>query len=170
MSQPYIGEIRMFAGNFAPSGWMFCSGQTLAISEYETLFVLIGTTYGGDGQETFALPDLQSRVPIHQGQGIGLSNYTLAQTGGVESVTLTTNQIPAHNHIPVGSNTAAGDNPNNSYWANSATAKAYAAAPPGVQMNAATLASTGGSQPHDNMIPFLCVSYIISMFGIFPHT
>ena len=170
MSQPYVGEIRMFGGNFAPSGWMFCSGQVLPISEYETLFTLIGTTYGGDGQETFALPDLQSRIPVHQGTGPGLSSYVLAQTGGVETVTLTQNQIPSHNHTPVGSNTAADDNPTNSFWANAATAKAFGAPPPGVQMNAATLSSSGGNQPHDNMIPFLCVSYIISLFGIYPHT
>ncbi len=168
MGQPYVGEIRMFAGNFAPSGWEFCNGQLLAISEYETLFVLIGTTYGGDGQDTFGLPNLQSRVPIHQGQGSGLSSYIIGETGGVESVTLSINQIPLHNHIPIGANAASGDAPGNSFWANSATAKAYAAPPPGVQMNPATLLSAGGSQPHDNMIPFLCVSYIISLFGIFP--
>src|SRR5499425_2142506 len=93
MAQPYVGEIRMFAGNFAPAGWMFCEGQLLPISEYETLFNLIGTTYGGDGQSTFALPDLRGRVPIHQGNG-----FTLAETGGVEEVTLTVSQIPAHSH------------------------------------------------------------------------
>jgi microcystin-dependent protein len=168
MAQPYVGEIRMFGGNFAPAGWMFCAGQLLPISENETLFNLIGTTYGGDGQQTFALPDLRGRVPIHQGQGSGLSNYTLAQTGGVESVTLTTNQIPIHAHTLMASNTGGSDNPNNSFWANSTTGKPYTAAPPVVQMNAATIAATGGNQPHDNMIPFLCVSYIISLFGIFP--
>src|SRR2546426_10537790 len=98
MSQPYIGEIRMFGGNFAPAGWAFCNGQQMAIDQNTALFQLIGTTYGGDGQTTFALPDLQSRIPIHQGQGSGLSNYTIGQSGGVESVTLTTNQISAHNH------------------------------------------------------------------------
>jgi microcystin-dependent protein len=168
MAQPYVGEIRMFGGNFAPAGWMFCDGSILPISEYDTLFNLIGTTYGGDGQQTFALPDLRGRVPVHQGQGPGLSNYTLAQTGGVETVTLTQNMIPIHTHTPNGSNTGNGDNPNNSFWANTATGKAYSAAPPAVQMNAATIAATGGSQPHDNMIPFLCVSYIISLFGIYP--
>src|SRR5436309_793108 len=102
MAQPYVGEIRIFAGNFAPAGWMFCQGQLLPISENETLFNLIGTTYGGDGQSTFALPDLQSRVPIHQGNG-----FTLAETGGVESVTLTVNQIPAHSHPLLGTTTIA---------------------------------------------------------------
>src|SRR5512135_2464461 len=100
MAQPYVGEIRMFAGNFAPAGWMFCEGQLLAISEFETLFNLIGTTYGGDGQSTFALPDLRSRVPLHMGQGPGLSSYIIGQNGGAEEVTLTTNQIPSHNHVP----------------------------------------------------------------------
>src|SRR6186713_2435722 len=100
MSQPFVGEIRMFGGNFAPAGWAFCNGQVLPISENDVLFNLIGTTYGGDGQETFALPNLQSRVPIHMGQGPGLSSYTIGEMGGTETVTLTTNQIPAHNHVP----------------------------------------------------------------------
>jgi len=168
MAQPYVGEIRMFGGNFAPAGWMFCAGQILPIAEYETLFQLIGTTYGGDGQVTFGLPDLRGRVPIHQGQGSGLSNYVLAQTGGVESVTLTINQIPLHSHVPAASNTGNSDTPANNYWANSTLGKPYSAAPPAVQMNAGTITPTGGSQPHDNMIPFLCVTYIISLFGIFP--
>src|SRR5512134_3759257 len=103
MAQPYVGEIRMFAGNFAPAGWMFCEGQLLPISENETLFALIGTTYGGDGQETFGLPNLQGRVPIHQGQGPGLSGYLIGEAGGVEGVTLTANQIPIHSHPLTGS-------------------------------------------------------------------
>ncbi len=168
MAQPYVGEVRMFAGNFAPAGWMFCEGQLLPISENETLFQLIGTTYGGDGQVTFALPDLRGRVPIHQGQGPGLQNYTLAQTGGVESVTLTQNQVPIHTHAPVASNTGASDSPANNFWGNTTTGKPFSPAPPTVQMNAGTITAMGGSQPHDNMIPFLCVSYIISLFGIFP--
>jgi microcystin-dependent protein len=168
MAQPYVGEIRMFGGNFNPAGWMFCDGALLPISEYETLFNLIGTTYGGDGQSTFALPDLRGRVPVHMGQGAGTSNYVLAQTGGVESVTLSQAQIPVHNHTPLASGTGNSDSPGNNFWANSITGKPYTAAPPAVQMNPATLGGTGGSQPHDNMIPFLCVSYIISLFGIFP--
>jgi microcystin-dependent protein len=168
MGIPYVGEIRMFGGNFAPAGWMFCDGALLSIAENETLFQLIGTTYGGDGQTTFGLPDLRGRVPIHQGQGPGLQNYTLAQTGGVESVTLTQNQVPIHTHTPQASNTGASDNPANNFWANTTTGKPFSAAPPTVQMNAGTITAMGGSQPHDNMIPFLCVSYIISLFGIFP--
>ena len=168
MAQPYVGEIRMFGGNFAPAGWMFCEGSLLPISENETLFQLIGTTYGGDGQSTFGLPDLRGRVPVHMGQGPGLSSYVLAQTGGVESVTLTTNQTPIHSHTPAASNTGGSDSPANNFWGNTATGKPYSAAPPAVQMNAGTITPTGGSQPHENMIPFLCVSYIISLFGIFP--
>ncbi|SRR5258705_13986813 len=168
MAQPYVGEIRMFGGNFAPAGWMFCNGSLLPISENETLFNLIGTTYGGDGQTTFALPNLQSRVPIHMGQGSGLSTYQLAETGGVETVTLTTNQIPLHTHLPMASNAGSADTPANNYWAASTLGKPYTPAPPAVQMNTGTISPTGGSQPHDNMIPFLCVSYIISLFGIFP--
>jgi microcystin-dependent protein len=168
MAQPYVGEIRMFGGNFAIAGWAFCDGSLLPISENETLFNLIGTTYGGDGQTTFGLPDLRGRVPVHQGQGPGLSSYVLAQTGGVETVTLTTNQIPVHSHTPNASNTGGSDTPANNYWGNSTTGKPYAAAPPAVQMNTGTIGLTGGNQPHDNMIPFLCVTYIISLFGIFP--
>jgi microcystin-dependent protein len=167
MGQPYVGEIRMFAGNFAPAGWMFCSGQLLPISENETLFNLIGTTYGGDGQSTFGLPDLQGRVPIHQGTGGG-GTYTLAQTGGVENVTLTINQIPAHNHVPQaqsspGNQSAAA----NGVWADSAITQ-FTAAAPAAAMDPVALGSAGGSQPHDNMTPYLAVSFIISLFGIFP--
>ena len=169
MAEPYVGEIRMFGGNFAPNSWMFCDGSILPISENDALFALIGTTYGGDGQNTFALPDLRGRVPVHQGQGPGLSSYSIGQNGGVESVTIIPNQMPAHTHTPQASNTGGSDNPANNFWANTATGKPYSAAPPAVQMNAATIPGTvGGSQPHENMIPFLCVSYIISLFGIFP--
>jgi microcystin-dependent protein len=168
MAQPYVGEIRMFGGNFAIAGWSFCDGSLLPISEFETLFQLIGTTYGGDGQSTFAVPDLRSRVPIHQGQGPGLSGYTLGQNGGVETVTLNTNQIPVHSHAPNASNTGGSDSPGNNFWGNSPNGKCYAAAPGAVTMNPAAIAGTGGNQPHDNMIPFQCVTYIISQFGIFP--
>lgn len=170
MSQPFIGEIRMFGGNFAPAGWAFCNGQPMPIAENEALFQLIGTTYGGDGQETFNLPNLQSRVPIHQGQGPGTSSYSLGESGGVESITLTTNQIPIHTHAAlcsaVGGNSS---NPAGGAWAVSDTTQ-YANAAPDTQMGNPPIpaGSAGGSQPHDNMIPFLCISYIISLFGIFP--
>lgn len=172
MAQPYVGEIRMFAGNFSPAGWEFCSGQLLPISEYETLFNLIGTTFGGDGQSTFGLPDLRGRLPIHRGTYLG-TTFTLAEAAGAEQVTLTSNQMPSHTHTPKASSAASSDNPSGTYWAASATGKPFVPVNPPptgniVQMNAGTLAAAGGSQPHDNMHPYLCVSYIISLFGIFP--
>ena len=171
MSQPYIGEIRMFGGSFAPAGWAFCSGQLMPISQNDALFTLIGTTYGGDGQSTFALPDLQSRVPVHAGQGAGLQNYQLAETGGVESVTLTTTQIPVHTHAAVCS-TSFGQQPQpqGAYFAQPTTGTAFtgAAQQPQVNLNNGTVQIVGGSQPHDNMIPYLVVNFILSLFGIFP--
>lgn len=165
MAQPYVGEIRMFAGNFAPAGWMMCSGQLLPISENETLFNLIGTTYGGDGQSTFALPDLQSRVPIHQGNG-----FVLAETGGAEQTTLTVNQVPVHNHTMLASlDTAGASSPNNNVTGQVGATQIYREAPPSAPMSALALAPVGGSQPHTNLQPYLCINFIISLFGIFPH-
>ena len=164
MAQPYVGEIRMFAGNFAPAGWMFCEGQLLPISENETLFNLIGTTYGGDGQSTFALPDLRGRLPIHQGNG-----FTLAETGGVEDVTLTVSQIPAHSH-PFLATTNPGNQVSaaNNVLGQLTQGLLYFAAAGGSSLNPTSIASTGGSQPHTNFQPYLCVDFIISLFGIFP--
>ncbi len=169
MAQPYIGEIRIFAGNFAPVGWMFCEGQQLPISENEALFQLIGTTYGGDGQETFNLPDLRGRIPIHQGQGPGLQNYILAQTGGVEEITLTTQQMPAHTH-PLLASTAVGTaaSPQGSVLAASGSSNVYRPGPASVALSNQTVGPVGGSQPHTNFQPYLCVDFIISLFGIFP--
>src|SRR5215467_4835174 len=150
MSQPYVGQILMFGGSFAPAGWMLCQGQLIPISENETLFNLIGTTYGGDGQNTFALPNLQSRVPIHVGPG-----FALGESGGVESVTLTTSQIPAHSHVPqCNANPGAQANPGNGVWAQPNTGTIYSSAAPSLNMDPAAVGSSGGSQPHDNMIPF----------------
>jgi microcystin-dependent protein len=165
MAQPYVGEIRMFAGNFAPAGWMFCEGQVMAISENETLFNLIGTTYGGDGQETFALPDLRGRVPVHQGNG-----FTLAETGGVEEVTLTVTQIPAHSHPLVAVGGAAGTftSPAGNLLAQSLNVTPYINDAPTASLNAGAITGIGGSQPHTNFQPYLCVDFIISLFGIFP--
>ncbi len=166
MAQPYVGEIRMFAGNFAPAGWMFCEGQLLPISENETLFQLIGTTYGGDGQSTFALPDLRGRLPIHMG-----NSFILAQTGGSEEVTLTTNQIPGHTHplLCAASGGTPNSNPQGGYWGPSDQTQ-YSTAASTVQMGnpAITAGPSGGSQPHTNFMPYLCVDFIISLFGIFP--
>ena len=168
MPEPYVGEIRMFAGNFAPAGWMFCEGQTLPISENEILFQLIGTTYGGDGESTFNLPNLASRVPIHMGTGASGVTYQIGEMAGSESVTLTTQQIPIHTHAMLCSNDIpVGNSPAQSF-VGQAAAKVFRNGNPNVQLNAATLGSVGGSQPHENCQPFLCINFIISLFGRFP--
>lgn len=168
MAQPYVGEIRMFGGNFAPAGWLFCDGSLQAISENETLFQLIGTTYGGDGQNTFALPDLRGRLPIHFGNGGG-GSYVLAESGGLEQVTLTSNQIPSHTHNFLAV-TAAGtsNNATNNLIAASPSVDMFGGISPDVSLNAAAIGQAGGSQPHTNFQPYLCVNFIISLFGIFP--
>jgi microcystin-dependent protein len=164
MAQPYVGEIRMFAGNFAPAGWMFCEGQLLPISENETLFQLIGTTYGGDGQSTFALPDLRGRLPLHQGNG-----FILAETGGAEEITLTVPQIPAHSHPLLATTTVATDiNPGTRIPAQTGTFDFYQSSPGSAPMAPQSISAVGGSQPHTNFQPYLCVDFIISLFGIFP--
>jgi len=171
MGQPYVGEIRMFAGNFAPAGWMFCEGQLLPISEYETLFNLIGTTYGGDGQSTFALPDLRGRVPIHAGSGAG-STATLAQNGGTETVTLTVNQIPSHGHVLAATTSGSVLSPSGALPAAASGAvsglQTYGPTPSNTTLNASSIQNSGGNQPHGNFQPYLCVDFIISLFGIFP--
>ena len=164
MAQPYVGEIRMFAGNFAPAGWMFCEGQLLPISEYETLFNLIGTTYGGDGQSTFALPDLRGRIPIHPGNG-----FILAETGGAEEITLTVNQLPAHSHALLASTSVANaSSPAGAVLAQSTAADLFIEDTTNVNLGALSVTAVGGSQPHTNFQPYLCVDFIISLFGIFP--
>lgn len=164
MAQPYVGEIRIFAGNFAPAGWMFCEGQLLPISENETLFNLIGATYGGDGQSTFALPDLRGRIPIHQGGG-----FTLAETGGAEEITLTVPQIPAHSHpLLAATGNASTANAEGNHVATPPTHTPYIAAAPNSPLAPTSIRAVGGSQPHTNFQPYLCVDFIISLFGIFP--
>jgi microcystin-dependent protein len=164
MAQPYVGEIRMFGGNFAPAGWMFCEGQLLPISENETLFNLIGTTYGGDGQSTFGLPDLRGRLPMHQGGG-----FTLAETGGAEEVTITVNTMPSHTHALLASSAVTQQtNPTSNLVGQSTQAKLYIDDVPNVNLSPAVISSVGGSQPHTNFQPYLCVDFIISLFGIFP--
>lgn len=165
MSTPYIGEIRLFAGNFAPLGWAMCEGQLLPISENTTLFNLLGTTYGGDGENTFALPDLRGRLPIHQGNG-----FIIAETGGAEEITLTVNQIPTHSHaLRASTNNASSANAQGRVLARTPSYTPYIS---GVPLNAAltptSIDAVGGSQPHSNMQPYLCVNFIISLFGIFP--
>lgn len=169
MANPFVGEVRMFGGNFPPLGWEFCEGQLLPISEFETLFNLLGTTYGGDGQSTFALPDLRGRFPLHQGNN-GSSNYIMGQTGGSESATLIANQMPAHSHTAVcaagGGNVAS---PSGAFWATDpfGNTAAYNEAG-GSAMAASAIGSAGSGLPHDNRQPYLAVSFIISLFGIFP--
>ena len=164
MSSPFVGEIRMFAGNFAPVGWALCQGQLVSISENPTLFQLIGTTYGGDGQNTFALPDLRSRVPVHVGPG-----FALGQAAGTESVTLTVSTIPAHGHVALCNNAPGNQNtPTNNVWGPASPNNYYTDTAPVTNMAPGAIASSGGSQPHDNMLPFLVINFIISLFGIFP--
>jgi microcystin-dependent protein len=164
MAQPYVGEIRMFAGNFAPAGWMFCEGQQLPISENETLFQLIGTTYGGDGQSTFGLPDLRGRIPLHQGNG-----FILAETGGAEEISLSSTQIPVHNH-PFVVSAAAGSTPNpaTNVLAGSPNLSVFLQDIANQPLAATSVSPVGGSQPHTNFQPYLCIDFIISLFGIFP--
>jgi microcystin-dependent protein len=157
----------MFAGNFPPAGWMFCEGATLPISENEILFQLIGTTYGGDGQSTFNLPNLASRVPIHMGTSPSGTTYQLAEMAGTEQETLTVQQIPGHTHPPMGTNTAAAqDTPIGAMFAQ-AVSNPYAVVSP-INMSNQVIGPAGGSQPHENVQPFLCINFIISLFGVFP--
>lgn len=168
MGQPYIGEIRMFAGNFAPVGWAFCDGQAIPISENDALFTLIGTTYGGDGQETFQLPDLRGRLPMHQGTGRFGTTYQIGEMSGTESVSLTVQQIPSHNHGFLANNVIANSSsPNNSVVGVSSAAFTFLAEAPSSPMKP-MVSPTGNNQPHENMQPYLCVSFIISLYGIFP--
>ena len=169
MSYPYVGEIRMWSGDWEPNGWRFCHGQMLPISENEHLFQLIGTTYGGDGQETFALPDLRGRIPIHMGTAPSGTTYQLGETGGAESVTLTVNQMPLHDHPSAAAVPAVKTSPLNNLAADTDATLIYAEGDlASARSSPSALAPAGGSQPHDNMMPFLCVNFIISLFGIFP--
>jgi microcystin-dependent protein len=170
MSEQYLGEIRMFGFNFPPTGWALCNGQTMSISQYSALFALIGTTYGGNGTTTFNLPNLQSRVPIHQGTGAGLSTYVMGQSSGVENVTLLSTQIPIHNHA-VQCNTGGGNqaSPANGYPAveSTGTSLEYSSAANNT-MSPTMIENAGGGQPHTNIQPYLCVNFCIALVGIFP--
>jgi len=172
MQDPWLGEIALVAFNFAPQGWALCNGQLLSIAQNTALFSLIGTIYGGDGTTTFALPNLQSRVPLHFGQGSGLSPYTIGATDGVESVTLQTTQIPAHTHsfTPQATTATGGaSSPAGALWAESGTGDTiYQAGNSNAQMAPQTLGNTGGGQSHENRQPFLALNYVIALQGIFP--
>jgi microcystin-dependent protein len=169
MAEPFIGEIRLFAGNFAPRGYALCYGQLMSIAQFTALFALIGTTYGGDGQTTFALPDLRGRVPVHQGTGPGFTPRTMGERYGTETVTLTSNQIPLHSHTQQASTNAvnAGSGPS-AVLGNSATTAFYGSGTPQVTMAAAAVDSAGSGQPHNNMAPFLALNFIIAVEGVFP--
>lgn len=164
MSNPFIGEIRMFGGNFPPSGWAFCDGQLMQISENDALFALIGTIYGGDGRNTFALPDLRGRVPIHSGAG-----FTVGQLRGTESVTLSLQEMPIHQHPSASTATATlGDSYGGKVLGKTDPTLIYGSGTPNVSLDSSAMVAAGGSQPHNNLMPYQCVSFIISLFGIFP--
>lgn len=170
MSEPFVGEIRMFAGNFAPRGWAFCDGQLLAVSQNDALFSLLGTIYGGDGRTTFGLPDLRGRIPIHAGQGPGLSSRRLGAKGGAEKVTLTANQLPSHTHTfnavrTPGTETAP---PASGTLAQSVGYDLYVPFGAPTNMASSTVSSIGGSSSHINEMPFLCINFIIALVGIYP--
>ena len=169
MPFPYLGEIRIFAGNFAPDGWAFCEGQLLLKADHESLYNVIGTTYGGDGT-TFGLPDLRGRLPLHFGTLSGFGTvFALAQQGGVEAVTLTLQQTPAHSHpFQATTNNADSNSPNNNLLAQPSVMLEYYAATPGSPLSSQAVAAAGGSQPHSNLQAYLCVNFIISLFGVFP--
>lgn len=169
MSEPFVGEIRMFAGNFAPRGWAFCDGQLLAVSQNDALFSLFGTIYGGDGRTTFGLPDLRGRIPVHAGDGPGLSPRRLGAKGGAESVTLTVNQLPSHGHPLRGSsNTGNALNPGDALLATAQSQVYFNREEALTNLNAGSVSNAGGSQAHSNLMPFLCVHFIIALVGIYP--
>jgi microcystin-dependent protein len=161
VGDPYIGEIRMFCGSFAPQNWALCNGQVLSIADNQALYSLIGTTYGGDGVNTFALPNLQSRVPIHQGGG-----YVLGQPGGEENHTLSASELPSHTHAVAALTAANATGPAGAVYGGNSTA-IYAAAP-STTMNAGVVVANSGGQPHSNIMPYQAVNFIIALFGIYP--
>lgn len=165
MSSPYIGEIRMFGGNFAPLNWAFCNGQVMAIADNDALFSLIGTTFGGDGVTTFSLPDLRCRLPLHQGNNQG-APFIIGQTGGEETHTLNLQQLPSHSHAVSAKTTATSNSPSGNLYAGGGVAAFKAA--PGSFMNGGVVVANAGGQPHENMMPFLAVSFIIALFGVYP--
>lgn len=173
MASPFLAEIVMFGGNFAPRGWAFCDGQLLAISQNQALFSLLGTTYGGDGRTTFGLPDLRGRVPMHEGTGPGLSSRSLGQKGGAEDVTLTVQQMPSHSHTAnaVGGTTAGNSNDAiSNVWADDlgVSSATYHTGTPNGTMNSQAIGNSGGNQSHTNVQPFQCVNFIIAIQGVFP--
>lgn len=170
MSEPFVGEIRMFAGNFAPRGWAFCDGQLLAVSQNDALFSLFGTIYGGDGRTTFGLPDLRGRIPVHAGSGPGLSPKRLGAKYGAEAVTLTVNQMPSHTHEPMQASTSAGvsNSASGNLPANSPSVDLWIEDSQAANLSAQAVSQVGGSRSHTNLMPFLCVHFIVALVGIYP--
>ena len=169
MSEPFVGEIRMFAGNFAPRGWAFCDGQLLAVSQNDALFSLLGTIYGGDGRTTFGLPDLRGRIPVHAGSGPGLTERRLGAKGGAEKVTLTVNELPSHTHpLRASTDIATDSNPAGRVPAQTSTFDLYQSNPPAENLASNSMTAIGGSRSHTNLMPFLCIHFIIALFGIYP--
>jgi microcystin-dependent protein len=166
-AEPFIGEIQMFGGNFAPRGWAFCEGQLLPISQNDALFALVGTTYGGDGQATFALPDLRGRMPIHEGQGPGLSPYVIGQFSGTEAVVLSSNAMPAHNHAPASGASSESASPGGGVWG-PWSGRQYSDGPASGSPNSSAVQAAGNGLPHENMPPFLAIRFIIALEGVFP--
>jgi len=168
MSEPFVGQIMLFGGNFAPRGWAFCDGQLLAINQNDALFSLLGTLYGGDGRTTFALPDLRGRTPVHMGEGPGLSERRIGSDMGEEEITLNINQMANHQHIlQATTNEANSNNPTNMQLAKTVL-NIYSDATPEVDLNTSAIGMTGGNQPHENMMPFQCINFCIALFGIYP--
>lgn len=163
MVTPFIGEIRMFSGNFAPAGWALCQGQLMSVPQNDALFSLIGTIYGGDGRTTYGLPDLRSRIPVHAD-----GTYKLGKKAGEEQVTVTTQQIPSHSHVPKGQKDAGSSPPTNNVWAASQDQNIYTDTAPALAMNADVTDLTGGGRPHDNRMPYLAINFIIALYGIYP--
>ena len=169
MADPFVGEIRMFAGGFAPRGWAFCDGQLLAVSQNDALFSLFGTIYGGDGRTTFGLPDLRGRVPIHAGSGPGLSPRQLGAASGSEKETLSLTTLTAHSHTYQASTDIADEaHPTVNVLAQSSAASTYFPADPTVGMAAGAVSGVGGGQSHENLMPFQCVNFIVALFGVYP--
>ncbi|NOU96905.1 phage tail protein [Paenibacillus sp. LMG 31456] len=172
MADPFVGEIRMFTGNFVPKGWALCNGQLMSISQNTALFSLLGTNYGGDGKSTFALPDLQGRAPMHQGQGAGLTEHQVGEAGGQETVSLIASEIPAHKHeLQYGVSTTSKDSPSGALWTDvkgHRPGQAYASGNSLTPMSAGAIQTTGNNAPHNNMQPYLAVTFIIALQGVYP--
>ncbi len=170
MGEPYLGEIRLIGFTFAPRGWAECNGQLMQINQNQALFSLLGTQFGGNGIQTFALPDLRGRIPLHQGQAPGLSSYIMGQVGGQENVTLNVSQMPAHSHTPPAASNALGpdNNTQNEFWSASDASDNIYAATANSTMNTGAIGNAGGSQPHNNMQPSLVLKFVIALIGIFP--